>query len=547
MIARCALSLACLVAGAAGANFLTTRAQVAREDVRQFLLSELSGQANTPRLESIENDLRSTFAALPKSETGRLEAGVVRFALHRYFVQRHGWYVKGLDGAEGVGDLSTSAWVLKARAPAYIQKLFREELAGGGLGLHELAVFAATLEDLIHVEAAGDLEWIYAALGLPTVGPISLAEADSAIHYFAVAFLTLHGEAFARNKLELWTMEQDLQEAYPDYVDTNLWLQDLRRTYEAAQVFKNNPFVERTSDFEETVGFAVDEFGHRFGSFQNLECHKLKGKLLDIEHQGTGRVLLSTFYSQALAGTWEFSESVEYLRNQGALDETDPNRPSVVIANYLNSRANCLTGSDFYAVCCMDECEGLMRQLEEQLASPSAAPKRIAEVVSTVHSDTVDAPRNLSGVLLARLDEVARFHGGLVPLHGRLFAQWMHHAYPRECLFPHVSGTMSPLTPPEFAEKMGAELLDASEDVMKLYASQVNATSEAPEALPWTFDEELVGEGARERQESRSFALSLVRALVALAALASFAVPLAHAFRGAAAMSAEGKVQGHLV
>merc|ERR1719330_1484669 len=194
MIARCALSLACLVAGAAGANFLTTRAQVAREDVRQFLLSELSGQANTPRLESIENDLRSTFAALPKSETGRLEAGVVRFALHRYFVQRHGWYVKGLDGAEGVGDLSTSASVLKARAPAYIQNLFREELAGRGLGLHELAVFAATLEDLIHAEAAGNLEWIFAALGLPTVGPVSLADADAAIHYFAVAYLTLGGE-----------------------------------------------------------------------------------------------------------------------------------------------------------------------------------------------------------------------------------------------------------------------------------------------------------------------------------------------------------------
>jgi len=63
--------------------------------------------------------------------------------------------------------------------------------------------------------------------------------------------------------------------------------------------------VERTSGFDETVDFAVDEFGHHFGSFQNLECHGLKGKLLDIEYQGTGRVLLSTFYSNALAGTWE--------------------------------------------------------------------------------------------------------------------------------------------------------------------------------------------------------------------------------------------------
>ena len=28
-----------------------------------------------------------------------------------------------------------------------------------------------------------------------------------------------------------------------------------------------------------------------------------------------------------------------------------------------------------------------------------------------------------------------------MPLHGRLFAQWMHHAFPRHCPFPHVSGT----------------------------------------------------------------------------------------------------------
>merc|ERR1719343_656307 len=138
-------------------------------------------------------------------------------------------------------------------------------------------------------------------------------------------------------------MELRLKDEYPDYVDTNLWLQDLRQLYEFKQLFLNNPFVERTSDFDETVDFAVDEFGHRFGSFQNLECLKLKNKLLDIENQGTGRVLLSTFYSNALNGTWEFSESIEYLRNQGALDETNPDRPSVVIPNYINSRANCIT------------------------------------------------------------------------------------------------------------------------------------------------------------------------------------------------------------
>merc|ERR1719262_1132014 len=105
-----------------------------------------------------------------------------------------------------------------------------------------------------------------------------------------------------------------------------------------------------------------------------------------MEHLGTGRVLLSTFYSAALAGDWQLKESMEFLRNQGALDETDPDRISVVIPNYVNSPANCLTGSDFYATCCINECEGLMGRVEKHLAAPSAPAARIAEVVSSLHS-----------------------------------------------------------------------------------------------------------------------------------------------------------------
>ena len=61
-------------------------------------------------------------------------------------------------------------------------------------------------------------------------------------------------------------------------------------------------------------------------------------------------------------------------------------------------------------------------------------------VVSGLQSDTVHAPRNLSGALLSRLGQIAELDGGQVPLHGRLFAHWLHHAYPRECSFPHANG-----------------------------------------------------------------------------------------------------------
>merc|ERR1719382_1294661 len=243
-------------------------------------------------------------------------------------------------------------------------------------------------------------------------------------------------------------------------------MKDLRQTYDLAQASRRNPFVEHQSSFDESSAFVL-EFSHRFGSFQTLECHSLKRRLTDMDFMGTGRVRLADFYSSALAGGWEFMESIEYLRNQGALDETVPGSPSVVIPNYLNSRMNCLTASDFYAVCCLNECDELLGKIEAHLASPHAAPARISDVVSGLQSDTVDAPRNLSTVLLTRLNEIAANHAGQVPLHGRLFAQWLHHAYPRECPFPHTVGTVEPMYPEEFAERMGADLLEVTPDVMQ--------------------------------------------------------------------------------
>ena len=44
----------------------------------------------------------------------------------------------------------------------------------------------------------------------------------------------------------------------------------------------------RTGDFAETDDSQIQELRHRFGSDQNLEGHKSKGKLLDIVHQAYG-------------------------------------------------------------------------------------------------------------------------------------------------------------------------------------------------------------------------------------------------------------------
>merc|ERR1712226_1692742 len=67
-----------------------------------------------------------------------------------------------------------------------------------------------------------------------------------------------------------------------------------------------------------------------------------------------------------------------------------------------------------------------------------------SDFVASLQSLSMPSGKTVSPYLLRQLDEIANMNGGRVPLHGRLFAQWMHSAYPQECPFPHVSGTSNP-------------------------------------------------------------------------------------------------------
>ena len=100
------------------------------------------------------------------------------------------------------------------------------------------------------------------------------------------------------------------------------------------------------------------------------------------------------------------------------------------------------------------------------VAAPEASPSTITRLISMIPSATMPSNRTLSPWLHQRLDEVAKHHGGLVPLHGRLFVQWLHYAYPRECSFPHASGTIDPQRPEDLIKNSNANEHDLS--AMKL-------------------------------------------------------------------------------
>merc|ERR1719150_1779395 len=93
--------------------------------------------------------------------------------------------------------------------------------------------------------------------------------------------------------------------------------------------------------------------------------------------------------------------------------------------------------------------------------------------------------------MILRLGEMAQLHDGNVLLHSRLFAQWMHHAYPQECPFPHSVRGQSTLTPEEWSAQTGLEhSLDRAE--LAQHAERESDEDRASEIVPWSDQEELV-------------------------------------------------------
>jgi len=324
----------------------------------------------------------------------------------------------------------------------------------------------------------------------------------------------------------------DMPEIYMAWNDTQSFARNVRR-----DVVRSDASAEQKLSGEldfALVSRVAERFSEKFGSFQHHECETMKASLVKMEEkEGTGRVRLSDFYKPALDGHWQFQETVPFLRQLGALDETDPERPRVIIVNYIVSPANCMGASNFYSVCCMNECEGLLGQLEQQFAGPEATSDQIAKRVSMLSSSSVAVPRALSSALLSRLEEIAAEHGGMVPLHGRLFEQWMHHAFPRECPYPHISGTTNPQTQWELEAK-GDESEATKEEMLahveKAESLKANRTYDQESTeLPWSLEEELlVARQPQVQTTGRDTPLANVRNVALFMAVVSIAYGLVH-------------------
>ena len=284
-----------LSASAHASTFLGAHPQVEMQSIptvelEQMLLSEFDSDA---RLTVVASELQPLYTALPKNEVGRLEPSVVRYALHRHFAQKYGWHLRGLEPDGVMRNVSSTAAIMNDRAPAYIMKLFEESLHGG-LGLQELAMFAVVLSDLIRKEAVSDLENVVDVMGLPIHALMPKKTVAKLLKIYLMTYIS--GVHTPRNSSDdLVGMESTMESDVIVWFDAKMWAEDLHMSSFYKQRCQRNPFVNEYS-FDD-VAEAAQEIGHHFGAFQNRECQALKDKLVEMEHGGSGRVLLSKFYS----------------------------------------------------------------------------------------------------------------------------------------------------------------------------------------------------------------------------------------------------------
>jgi len=495
-------------------------------DELERVLGEEHRLATQKRIGQLEDALRPMYLAMPKGEMGTLQPDGVRYLLHRLFVNKHGWFVRGLDSAGDSYNSSSPSALFKEHVGDDLHDVFEEQLCRNGFSLHETAVMAATLETLVRTDTLERLHVAYGLVDMSEEGSSTEEQALAAVDAYMMMYV-LGAKHATMTKAKFAKYQKVIYKVYPTWDVTKQWVREIRH-----EVLSANPGLSPTS-FNATER-TLEEMEDRYGKWQNRECQDLKSLLLKMEEKGTGRVRLGTFYHSSLNGNWQFSESEDYLRLLGALDESEPERLQVIIPNYINAPSNCVASSKFYSVCCIDECQALMQNLETQVVAPEATPSRLIQLVASMPSATVQAPRLLTSSLVQKLEDIAAHHNGMVPLHGRLFTQWLHHAYPRECSYPHLAGTTKPKNPMQWIKETGKQT-KADQATMRRHAEEALASqsqSEETDAeyLPWLHEEELF---VARTSNDKSFLRSSIRILAFLAVAASVIVAMKKQLTGA--------------
>jgi len=394
-------------------------------------------------------------------------------------------------------------------------------------------VMVAALEQLLFDSDSIVLEKIYHDRGYAISRPLSGKELQTLMKDYMVYWMLgedQEGAAMLLKDPKLLSESIPHWEAISAMVEGSVTALEFSRLQAPRPGFAHNTFGSQHT-FEDALEVA-GSIGRNFAFFWEAQCQDIKTSLLAFDSSATGRVRLPDFYNANKEGEWRFGESEEYLRELGALDETSSWRgKQVIVPNYMQAVSNCIVTRPHYLVCCLNECEEVLGQVEAAVGAPVASVDELLRIVSDLTNGD-DEGAKIDAAMHGQLQRIANTHGGKVPLHGRLFAQWLHYAFPRECPFPHRSGTATARTPLQFGDNFAVSQDEVNkqvaDDVIKrdLDTAGTNTSGDDWQWMSqWSEEEELLGDYSRQLHEpwNRTKLLFAGGAIAALMGVLSWA------------------------
>jgi len=380
---------------------------------------ELLGDDASERLFEVEESIRPSYEAFPKNSLGHLPVREILPAMVRgYFAKEQGWLIKGLEPPRIREDRAElqGAEILRVKAPSLVAALDSLAEADRGVSLSDVVGIVAALEHLITDEVVALLRPSYMYNDATQQDVLNEAAADEILASYIL--LLRHGAPYNFTNVDghhqmkaRATSNAESWKALVDFIATSKAKLGARESY-----------------LYEDISKMGKDIAMRFGQWQNWECQEMKSVLMSLEEEaGSGRVPYATFHAQPGHAVFQFTETEEYLTNTASLDGKD-----VLISNYVLGPSNCIASSEYFSVCCLNECEAIMSDLESSVQSPVLPPERLVEMLQETKSSTVQAGRQLEQETVLGIHDAA-VHEGLVALHSAEFGAMLHEIYPNEC------------------------------------------------------------------------------------------------------------------
>merc|ERR1719281_2166442 len=107
----------------------------------------------------------------------------------------------------------------------------------------------------------------------------------------------------------------------------------------------------------------------------------------------------------------------------------------------------------------------------------------------------------------------------MVQLHGRLFAQWLHYAFPHECPYPHLSEKFKGINPVDLQSQTAFTISVTAAEINSTVQAEVDFELENELSL-WTLDEEMKT-GEKVHKETSWGFITVIHILAGVAVLSS--------------------------